>query len=621
MRSNILGKDKQEKVNSIVVMAKLLDCVSRESVTVEFTKNLDHNLFETLFTIISTNMSTETYKAILKICVITMSGSVFKSDKNTIKPYLPVYESLIEHLDVIDIMTEKLYLEDSKIIYNSIRLIVELIDKALSLEYEGIVTTAGRLKHVTFFSTVGNLIESDDKLILEAIASLKMSYYNLIQHLRETRFDLAIKAHQTMLSNLFIFLDVSLNENGVPASTEEYIKAGFTSTPKQFVVDNFSILLAMDLKVFLKDPNFSFKKKFHEELMMSDHNRTFPLYIFIEKVLRMWFSIFSEEEKYPNIHSAVLSWVIFIYYTMNNCIFLWRETNANLDDQLDIDKIIELLRSDVDRIEKELVSGSSIEDVIDITASKSLEDLRHAQISKIASLHKSRWEKDLGSFSSRLYKEVMDFVREQRVIQLVKGSWVYTVEYADALLNNYDSSKIAYKYYFMILSPDRRQVFFKPFPEKTTMNPSYAELEDFSINLRDIVDFQSTRKGEHIGEKEKRNNDKLIIVKGTISYHKISFMDKNSRPILSFYTDTEVNKFVWLDGLKMLKGLTNGDQLSEETKKQLNLLVDIRFNTQLLELEDKFLESSSLDSEKMSDDDTIYSLDNLAKASEGFFYA
>ncbi|KAM9926126.1 hypothetical protein OXX80_010685, partial [Metschnikowia pulcherrima] len=44
LKQNIMGKDKQEKVNSIVVLAKLLDCVSAphsESVSSDFTSVLN----------------------------------------------------------------------------------------------------------------------------------------------------------------------------------------------------------------------------------------------------------------------------------------------------------------------------------------------------------------------------------------------------------------------------------------------------------------------------------------------------------------------------------------------------------------------------------------------------
>lgn len=266
LKSNILGKDKQEKVNSIVVLAKLLDCIiGSEAVTDDFVHVLDHHLFSTLFSIVSINMSSETYKAILKIAAIDISGAIFRTKDDSIVRYLPLYESLIEYLDVIDIMATKLLLQDSKIILNSIKLVTDLINKALRYNYAGIITLSGRLKHVLFFSTVDSLVElTEDKLTLEAIEKLKVAYYDLNVYLNNIHFDLSIQAHQIMLNNLFIFLEVSLNEYGSPATTSEYVKAGFTENPRQFIVENFSILLAMDLKIFLKDPNFTFKKRFQE---------------------------------------------------------------------------------------------------------------------------------------------------------------------------------------------------------------------------------------------------------------------------------------------------------------------------------------------------------------------
>ena len=261
LKTNILGKDKQEKVNSIVVLAKLLDCIiGSDAISDDFIHILDHTLFQTLFSIVSANMSSETYKAILKILVIDISGTIFRNKEDCIERYLPLFESLIEYLDVIDIITAKLFLQDNKITFNSIKLVTDLINKSLKFDYSGIITLAGRLKHVTFFSTVGNLLETDDKTILEAIENLKVAYFKLNQYLESTTFDLSIKSHQTMLNNLFIYLETSLNEYGTPATTEEYVRAGFTDNPRQYVIENFTILLAMDLKIFLKDPNFTFKR-------------------------------------------------------------------------------------------------------------------------------------------------------------------------------------------------------------------------------------------------------------------------------------------------------------------------------------------------------------------------
>lgn len=569
-------------------------------------------------------MSTETYKSILKILVLSISGLVFKSKDDSIDRYTPLYDALVEYLDVIDIITSKLYLNDNKITHNSIKLVTELINKSLRFNYNPIITLAGRLKHVTFFSTIGNLIETDDKIILDSIENLKIAYFNLNEYLSDTIFDLSIKSHQVMLHNLFVFLEVSLNEHGTPATTEEYIKAGFTNNPKKFVVENFTILLAMDLKIFLKDPNFTFKKRFHEELMMSEHSRTFPLCLFIEKATDMWIKIFHNKKTYPTIYSSILSWELMIYYTMNNSLVLWQETKAQLDNYKDVQGILQLLESYTQTLELNLSrNDKSIEDCLDITSVNSVEKLRHTQIQHIKTAHKANWSSRFKEFNCYLTSEVMDFACEQRVIQLLKGSWVYTESYGEYMLKNREK-KLSYKYYFMLLAPNRKSVYYKEFTEKPSINPSFEEMEVQAVQLSDIVDFESTKVGNYVGEEDKKKIGSVVTVKGTISYEKITLVGDKNRRLLSFYTDTQVSKYVWLDGLKMLKGMIKPGQLSEETEKQLDSLVDLRRNTQLLSLEDKSMGGELDDDEQLTsddDEDEFYDFAELVNlATEGFHY-
>lgn len=624
LKSNILGKDKQEKVNSIVVLAKLLDCISApgsEAVLPHFVDILDETLFNSLFSIVSTKMSTETYKAILKIAVISLSGGPYppKFGDTSIDIHLPLYQSLVTYLDVIDVFTAKLYLSDTKILLNSIRLVNELINKALRFKYDRIITLTGRLKHVKFFSTVGNLIETTDALILEAITALEETYFNLNEYLSKTHFEMSYVSHQVMLTNLFIFLDVSLNEFGTPASTEEYVKAGFSSNPRKFVVDNFTILLAMDLKVFLKDPNITFKKKFHEELIMSDHHRTFPLYLFIRKCTDLWLRIFHQKKRYPRINGHILSWELMIYYSMNNCLLLWQNTKSNLENPEDIEGIIQLLESNVEFLEEALASNPSIEECLEVFTARSTEDIRHAQFLETKRVHSDLWRPRFHEFDRNLAQEVKDFVCEQRVMQLLKGSWVHTESHADRLFKNTPRLPTGKNYYFIILSPNRRSLYYKEFSAIATNKPSYEEMESQSINLREIAELKSIRIGNLVGEADKAKNSMLISVKGTISYEKIILLDKSGKPLLSFYTDSEDNKAVWLDGLKMLKGLADGKHLSAETSLQLTSLQEIRRNTQLLVLEGKQFTSVAPDSED-SDDEDYYDLVELTNVLEGFHF-
>ncbi|KAI5959956.1 LMO1 [Candida pseudojiufengensis] len=623
LKSNILGKDKQEKVNSIVVLAKLLDCINISSDL--FISILDYDLFKTLYSIISINMSSETYKAILKISLLDISGQIFISNK--LENYLPLFESLIEYLDVIDIITSKLFLQDSKIIYMSIKFITEIINKSLKFNYSGIITIAGRLKHVLFFNTIDNLedtTESTNNDLNNEIENLKISYMKLNKYLNSIKFDLSIKSHQTMLNNLFIFLEISLNEYGTPATTKEYIKAGFTENPRQFIIDNFTILLAMDLKIFLKDPNFTFKKRFHEELMMSDHLRTFPLSLFIEKCSKMWIEIFEKKNQFPNIYSSILNWEFMIYYTMNNCLILWQETKAELNET-DIDKILQLLKSNIDIYEKNLGSGMNIEECLDMTNSQ---EMRNHQINISNENDFVKWENKFIEFNNNLNKEVLKLVSEQRIIQLLKGSWVYTEQFGESLFSNKKLTNTTPKFSYISLSPNRKSIYYKEFLEKPkNNNPTIEELEELGgIKLSDIKDLKSIQIGEAMGEEIKKKHSNLISIKGSISYDKIIIFGGDEKKLLSFYTDSDVKRYVWLDGIKMLKGITN---ISEETKIQIDTLVGVRKRTQLLSLENTDIPSDleeggekqeQAEQTEEAEIDDVYNFDELNEISKEFVY-
>jgi len=186
-------------------------------------------------------------------------------------------------------------------------------------------------------------------------------------------------------------------------------------------------------------------------------------------------------------------------------------------------------------------------------------------------------------------------------------------------LKSKDKKPTQYKYIFLTLSPNRRMVYYKEFTEKPTVNPNFEEMETQFIRLADILDFKSTKVGEHIGEEDKKKNSMLISIKGTISYEKITLVGEGNKKLLSFYTDTQVNKYVWLDGLKMLKGLISRGELSDETEKQLEYLIDIRRNTQLLALERDGIElDEDLD---LLDDDEFYDIGELMDVMDDFHYS
>lgn len=638
LKANILGKDKQEKVNSIVVFAKLLDHVATPGshcASAEFANLLDVNLWLALFSIVSAKMLGETYKAILKIVMISLSGApypassggtvgeysdllsfTFGADSADFAYHVPLYRCLVAHLDVIDAVSAKLTVLDPKILLMSIRVVVDLIARALDAQYDKIITITGRLKHTKFFSTVATLVDLGDHQLMDAVARLENVYYRLNMYLQATRFDMQVESHRIMMNNLFEFLDVSLNESKTPAAPSEYVKAGFTADPRAFVAKNFSILLAMDLKVFLKDPNMTFEKRFHEELIMSDHNKTFPLHYFISACTDIWLRVFDNRKQYPRLTAHILLWELMIYFSMTNCLLLWEDTKAQLDRPEDLSAVPKLLEINIDFLEHSLVSEPNIEDALDVFYKRTSAQIRHTQFLQFRHHYESLWNPHLKQFDANLSKEVLEFVCEQRVMQLLKGLWVLTESHADQVFLNTKGSDNSY--YFIMLSPNRKAILFKEYAEKPTLKPSLEEMEEHQIDLKGIAQYTSVKIGQSLGEEDKAHNSKLISVKGTISYEKITLLSRVGKPLLSFFTDSEVEKAVWLDGLKMLKGAMGSTELSEETSHQLASLKDIRRSTQLLVLQDPFYEDKA--HEDPETDDEYYDFTELTAVGQGFHY-
>lgn len=623
LRNKILGSDKQEKVNSIVVLAKLLECFSGSDVhSADFCLILDLSLFNLLLSIVSMKMSSDTYRAILKIMLATINGSPFPPAmrKASIDPYLPLYLSMVSHLDCIDVMSSRLYLYDSKILLPCVRLITELINKALFFNYDKIITLAGRLKHDKFFSIVGSMIETPDENVLKAIENMESAYYRLNDYLSVTYFNMDIESHQVMLTNLFLILDLVFNEYSTLSSTDEYVQAGFTANPKKFVTDHFSILLAMDLKIFLKDPNMTFKKRLHEDLMMSDQSKIFPVNLFIQKCTNIWLDIFKRKSEFPLLSKHILSWELMIYSSMENCLRLWQETNSQQNNEVDMNSITSLLQINIHLLEKSLKSSVSIDEALERFSERTSDDIRRFQCFEIKKKHGKIWESAFHSFDKTLKSQTLDFVREQRVMQLLKGAWVQTESHALLVFHNKTKKAGSANYYFLILSPNCRSLHYKEYIDIPALKPTFDELENQSIPLNIIANFKSTKIGKSVGEKDKSRNKNLISIKGTISYEEIKLLNRQDQVLLSFYTDSEDNKAVWLDGLKMLKGLNSEEHLSVETTQHIKSLQEIRKNTQLLILEGEEFASLAPRDPEEAEDSEFCDLDELEAILKDFYY-
>ncbi|CUM66552.1 uncharacterized protein PRCAT00004221001 [Priceomyces carsonii] len=605
LRTNILGKDKQEKVNSIVVLGKLLDC-SGDVYSDEFSDILDDVLFRTLYSIISTNMSTETYKAIIKISMLLMMGSLFRNEE--LNHYLPIFESLNDNIEVIDIIAEKTHLQDPKITSNSIRFVTELISRATSFEYDGIIPIVLRLRRVKFFSTVATYPETEERSLNEVISQLRVAYSELNEAFSDMILDSSLASHQFLIDQLVQALDLSLNPNGVHASKEDYKRAGFPENITAFIVSEFSVLLAVDLVIFLEDQDNGFKKLFHETLLM-DRNVKFPLYSLFHKSSIILHVVFHQTKKFPNIASSTLNRELMISYTMTAFLWFWKQTMMFASEPGDLDKLASLVQTLLEQLEIEFSKkNKTVKEIFDLILLQATDEMRTAQVAKINKKLSLKWEYELKEFTDHLISEASDFVLEQRVSQLFKGSWVFTEDHGDSLLKSKDNLLRPHKVYFVTLSPNKKNLYYKPYFEKPSTNPTYEEIEGQFIKLSDVVEFILT----DMSPPDDERSNMGIMVSGSISQEKITIMGINNRKLLSFYPDSQFDKSVWLDGLRMLRDNEKEDEKLMVTEDHLRTLVNVRMSSQLFKLEKE-------DPANIEEND-YYDPEELETVTESFYY-
>lgn len=363
----------------------------------------------------------------------------------------------------------------------------------------------------------------------------------------------------------------------------------------------------------------TFKKLFNENLMMNDPNCTFPMILFFKKCSHIWLHTFQCRDKFPQISKYILYWELLIYHSMDNCLRMWQSTRSQMDNKGDIEGVVKLLQTNIILLEKSLADSLSIEEPLKCFVERTSDEIRHYQFAEMKRIHRVNWGPAFCRFDATLKEQTLEFVREQRVMQLLKGAWVYTESHVFLLSQNKSKKQSSANYYFLILSPNRRALFFKEYQEIPAHKPTFDELDFRSILLSSIAHFRSP-KIDSIGRaKDKASIKNLISIQDAMPYEEIRLINKQEQVLLSFYTDSEDLKAVWLDGLKMLKSLNGEEHLSSEISQHIKSLQEVRKNVQLLVLESSDFAKLVPTSSQLTDNE-FYDLKELQEVAKDFHY-
>lgn len=402
---------------------------------------------------------------------------------------------------------------------------------------------------------------------------------------------------------------------------------------------SINLLNAYDTFTFLNSANGSFKRLYTEQLLFGEND--FPLYEAIFKLSDQFRRLFNLSGKRENPYSdsecdlklqiatAVLNRQTCFYKTLELFLRFWIESLAKSQKDL-----ISLLKLAIITLKYVCLSSSDLESAIQTKSllktqvfaldSMSYKFARTLQLDSIKKEQYRTWSSSIASFDTMLSGQVHDYVRHQRLLQLQKGTWVYAE-------NPLDPEAGTPKVYFLIVSDNHASLLAREFETQTNDLPylfdnkiltspgseALANGRTKVVVLKHITSFKSI---ELTTPSRRTGNNVYIKLDETNVYTEVELKDRNDRTVLKFYLDTEEGKYIWLDGLKLISPSQHED-ISEDTKEQIDTLFDLRKNVQMINLnvhQDIIVPPPEPSDE--NEDEEFYDLETLKKVTQDFYF-
>lgn len=637
LRANIVNKyDKQERVNSVVVLGKLVGALSKTS---EILSIFEEQLFKELIKIGIQKPTELTGNSVFKIF-----NFYLLDNEETLVSRL--YDSIHNNLKLIEVLVLRLKSNDKDTIYLTFEFLSYLMYS--SSEYSDKFQVI--LDNIRYY----NLMEICEELMKDQVISVEdqkllMTKYNLglknlLNKFSNSTMDLDNPSHKKLIDQVLAILKTyGFSSN---ASDEEiFKKAGFTKDPANYIVRNYPLSIINNIKIFFNNANQEFKRNYYEQLLLTSSNFCFPIgKIAFEVSLFLTDEVFNAKFPYENLQRFLPYYDSIFYNSMIVCLEFWEKSLSEINDNQDVVIIINLLRSTFKYLNSHITpetSGASFKQMIlEMTYSRA----RAEQLNQINQQRQDIYGGDIDTFDNRLELEVANFVKEERILQLIRGSWFYAsdpkalekFQYTNQANNNGTAQHIpttrhvrTTKYY-TCLSPNRQYVMFKEFANKTDSFPVLDRSNSKSIQLSSIKDVRVTSVGPAGYDRSNpqlRHVNLFINIESRNVFQKVSFIDKSNAEVISFYTESYELALIWSDGIELLlnRPIT---KVSEFTKSQIEKLFNVRRAAQFSNLQLHNLgedqgnrtKSKALNDLQEEDEEELYDYNKLIQASEGYYY-
>ncbi|VEU20633.1 DEKNAAC101440 [Brettanomyces naardenensis] len=574
LKQAILGPDEMAKVNSIVVLAKAMEFLPRSDPIFAL---FDSQLFAYLLDAASLpHTANESMKAVLRILLTFLWGILPETRSPTM--YDPLLWNLCDNRPFFESLAAKLADQDIRLALSMVDFVSQLLYRTVELKNAEIMLSEVRcMTDAHFFDTV-SMLPYDFKARLDSFAALRKSSQLVLRYLSAS--SLSSEPFPALINECVIAMTRMMSEcgsgrngtAGPSAANSDYSKVGLPESaaadPQNYIQQHFSPVAAIDLICMLKNPNMTFKKNFSEHTMFAGEATYFPLLKFAVGITELLSHM--DTVKYSNFNLIFSYFNGDLYYSfMSSALKFWMASKAEQDDFGHIMTLLETLVAYCDS----MLRTESFSSVTDQVISLKYSQIKKFQLEKLRLVKAAAWSESMGSFNGAIGKQVMDFVKNQRFLELSKGSWVYVQNPLD------ESPAVSGKpvYYFLVLSSNNKSLIYREFIRKHAHAPN-IDKDGIVIEFKDVAKIDSKPMTEKI------DAENMINVSSRLNVSRIEIYTKDGN-LFSFYVDSLGQLYSWLDGLKML--LNDNSALSDDTMYQIDALTKIRTDIQLIDLADR----------------------------------
>lgn len=590
-----------DSLNEIITLTKVLDYLPKSDLIFAL---FDQTFFRALFYLLSlSHIPIEALRGILRICLTYLAGVLPKNrKKGMFKPLLSVLcESAPNNeLNRCDLAFQNL---SSKITFADARMNLNIVDFVAKVLY--------RLLEAMGAATTGPIddaaVESEEAL-LKIIKSLYVyNFFGILSGIKgigeiesmtglRGSLDLAakwLKSQKVNKENVFWLTCNSLME-----------EVGMNLLHRDFgSLDNLSVLSLIGV---FNQPKMLLKKIMVECNMTS----SFPILDIIVPIN----TAFTENKSLNKIFGI---WNTDLWYgILNVSTRCWLFSGAKIENN-DTEKVIKMVNVVIDWIatqidqsiklensdDSAIVFNYNVVELLDRVENFSYDEIKALQLESVRKGITTLWQHEMKPFEDMIHNEVIELVSDRKFMQLSKGSWVYRQ-------NPLDVPETSYM--FITLNANSQSIVYKEFPKKPSKTINFQNLDKDGI----VVEFKNITGIECENMNPQTDDSGLVILRSErMDVNKVEVFTKSGS--LTFFVHTKELKDAWVDGLRILVSeskaavkntveSTNMKQsiseqfftksgVTKDVKKQVRILEDIRFRTQLLYLDNPEIKHHDFD--------------------------